>query len=245
MNGFPFYVGTSGWTYDHWKGDFYPEKLAKTRWFSYYASQFTAVEVNATFYRNFADSTYQKWRERVETGFRYVLKVPRLITHYKRLEGCEDEMRSFWRSAQLLNDRLGMILLQLAPDMPCDLEKLEAALLTYDDPGLVAVEFRAECWQDTRVRSLLERLGAAFVSVDSPKSHPTGWVTGRRAYIRLHGRKRWYAYNYEPGELNEIAALARQMQSQGAQEVYIFFNNDVGVYAPQNALALKELLAKG
>jgi uncharacterized protein YecE (DUF72 family) len=205
-----FYTGTSGWTYNHWKGDFYPEKLPRARWFSYYASQFAAVEINATFYRAFADRTYLKWRDQVEAGFRYALKIPRLITHRKLLEGCEEELRSFWRSAQLLQDRLGMVLLQLAPGMPCDLQKLRTALLAFGDPSRVAVEFRSECWQDLPVRPLLEELGAAYVSVDSPRACLAGWLA-----------------------------------SQGAKEIYIFFNNDVGGYAPHNALALKEMLAKG
>lgn len=240
-----FYTGTSGWTYDHWKGDFYPEKLPRARWLAFYANQFTSVEINATFYRAFADKTYLKWRDQVEASFRYALKVPRLITHRKLLEDCEDELRSFWRSAQLLEDRLGMVLLQLAPSMPCDLEKLRTALQIFDDPSRVAVEFRSECWEDLPVRPLLEALGAAYVNVDSPKARLAGWVTGPRAYIRLHGRKRWYTGDYGPGELSEIADLARRMASQGAKEIYIFFNNDIGGYAPHNALALKEMLAKG
>ena len=65
-----FFIGTSGWTYDHWKGRFYPENLAQKRWFDYYASQFSAVEVNATFYRTFKDQTYQNWRQRCPAGFR-------------------------------------------------------------------------------------------------------------------------------------------------------------------------------
>jgi len=245
MNDPLFFTGTSGWTYDHWKGNFYPEELPRARWFAYYASQFMAVEINATFYRAFADRTYLKWRDQVEAGFRYALKVPRLITHRKLLEDCEEELRSFWRSAQLLEDRLGMVLLQLAPGMPCDLEKLKTALQTFGDPSRVAVEFRSECWGDLAVRPLLEKLGAAYVNVDSPAARLAGWVTGPRAYIRLHGRKRWYTGDYGPNELSEIADLARRMASQGAREIYIFFNNDIGGYAPHNALALKELLAKG
>jgi uncharacterized protein YecE (DUF72 family) len=108
----------------------------------------------------------------------------------------------------------------------------------------MAVEFRAECWKHTPVRTMLDELGAAYVSVDSPRDRPTGWVTGPRAYIRLHGRKRWYASNYEPGELEELASLSRQMAGQGAEEIYIFFNNDLGGYAPRNALSLKEMLAE-
>ena len=237
-----FYVGTSGWVYKHWKGTFYPKNLANSRWFDYYKDHFRSVEVNATFYRSFPDSTYIKWREQVDDEFRYVLKVPRLITHYKRLEDCEEDIRSFWRSASLLEDRLGMVLLQLSPNVPCDLERVKDALKAFGDPGRVAVEFRAECWQETPVRPLLEELGAAYVNVDSPYEHPAGWVTGPRAYIRLHGRGGMYTSDYNLEALDETAAMARQLADQGAKEIYIFFNNDVGGHAPKNALALQEML---
>ena len=197
-----FWIGTSGWTYDHWKGNFYPATLAKARWFGYYASQFAAVEINATFYRTFADSTYLKWRDQVGKDFRYVLKVPRLITHERYLENCAAELQAFWRSAALLEDRLGMVLLQVAPDMPCDLGRLGAAVQSFGDPGRVAVEFRASCWQTIEVRQLLAELGAVTVYADSPRSplpdlsQSQQQPVGKRAYLRLHGRSHWYASDY-------------------------------------------------
>jgi uncharacterized protein YecE (DUF72 family) len=239
-----FHIGTSGWTYDHWKGDFYPARLARSRWFAFYTERFQAVEVNATFYRVFPDATFKKWRAQVGAGFRYVLKAPRLITHEKHLLGCEEDIRALWHSAELLEDRLGVILLQVAPDTPCDLGRLKAALMAFEDPCRVAVEFRAECWQQEGVRALLEELGAAHVSVDAPHTRLSEWVTGPAAYIRLHGRKGWYNSNYTHEELEEIAALARRMQARGAQAVYIFFNNDVGGFAPHNALTLKDILGE-
>src|SRR5512136_2995851 len=117
-----YLIGTSGWTYDHWKGTFYPDGLAKSRWFDYYAEQFPAVEVNATFYRRFADQTYVKWLERAPAGFIYVLKAPKLITHRKYLVDAEEDIRLFWRSACILEDKLGLVLLQVAPGTPYDLE---------------------------------------------------------------------------------------------------------------------------
>ena len=135
-----------------------------------------------------------------------------------------------------------MLLLQIAPDMPYDLALLKSALTAFEDPCQVAVEFRAEYWRSEAVRSLLEELGTVYVSVDSPTTRLSEWVTGQAAYIRLHGRSGWYDSNYSLDELNEIAALARLMAERGAEKVYIFFNNDVGGYAPHNALALAEIL---
>jgi uncharacterized protein YecE (DUF72 family) len=237
-----FFIGTSGWTYDHWKGCFYPESLPKSRWFDYYSHHFSAVEVNATFYRTFTDQTYLKWKARAPQGFGYVLKAPRTITHYKLLIDAEQDIKSFCHSSALLEDKLEMILLQVAPGMPYDLERLQKALLVFPEPGKVAVEFRNAQWLNQVTESLLQTVGATFCNVDSPRQVLTHSLTSNRAYLRLHGRKHWYSYNYSNDELKEIANLACEMASRGASRVYIFFNNDFEGYAPANALTLRELL---
>ncbi len=238
-----FVIGTSGWTYDHWRGCFYPPELPKSRWFEFYASRFAAVEVNATFYRSFQEQTYKNWRERAPQGFGYVLKAPRTITHRKYLLDVEQEIQAFCRSSALLEDRLEMILLQIAPGTPCDLPRLEKALLAFPEPQKVAVEFRRSEWLTPQTEELLRAVGATFCNADSPRQRLTDILTSRRAYLRLHGRKRWYTYDYSTDELGEIAALARALVARGAERVYVFFNNDFEGYAPANALALLNLLA--
>lgn len=237
-------VGTSGWTYDHWKGCFYPPGMPKSRWFDYYAGRFSSVEINATFYRTFKDQTYLKWKERAPQDFGYVLKAPRSITHRKYLQGVEEDIATFCRSCALLEDRLEMILLQIAPATPYDPERLSKALRAFPDPGRVAVEFRKACWFTAEIEELLRSIGAAFVNVDSPRQELGSALTSKRAYIRLHGSEHWYAYNYTQDELAEIADLARDLAARGAVKVYVFFNNDFEGYAPANALSLREMLSK-
>jgi uncharacterized protein YecE (DUF72 family) len=235
-------IGTSGWTYDDWKGSFYPEGLAKSRWFDHYATRFSTVEINATYYRTFTDQVYQKWRERAPSDFKYVLKVPRLITHQKNLVNAGSEIRAFWRSASLLEDNLGLVLLQVAPETPYDPGLIRQAILAFGEPTRVAVEFRRSDWLNEEIRALLVDCGATFVSVDSPQQRMMDWVTSDTGYIRLHGRKRWYLYDYTFSELQEIADISTRMTAKGAKTIYIYFNNDYQAYAPKNALALKELL---
>lgn len=235
-------VGTSGWTYDHWKGCFYPEGLAQKRWFDFYASHFSAVEVNATFYRTFKDQTYLNWKQRAPQGFGYVLKAPRMITHRKYLLEVEEDIALFCRSSALLEDRLEMFLLQVAPGTPYDLERLKKALLAFPDPGKVAVEFRKPQWLNPEVESLLRGIGVTFCNVDSPRQKLSDVLTSDRAYLRLHGRKRWYSHDYSPSELGEIADLTRKLADRGANRIYVFFNNDFDGYAPANAAALLEML---
>ncbi len=235
-------IGTSGWTYDHWKESFYPQGYPKSRWFEYYAAHFSTVEINATFYRAFKDQTYQKWYERAPSDFVYVLKAPKTITHRKYLEDVEEEIKTFDRSASLLHDKLGIILLQIAPGAPYDLDRLKNALLAFKDPQKVAVEFRNKRWITDETRDLLKEIGATFCDAESPRSGLTGWVTSRQVYFRLHGRERWYSYNYSVEELSEIAELVRKAAIQGAERVYVFFNNDFEGFATKNALALREIL---
>jgi uncharacterized protein YecE (DUF72 family) len=237
-----YYIGTSGWTYDHWKGRFYPEKLARSHWFDYYATQFSSVEVNATFYRTFKDQTYLKWKQRAPQGFGYVLKAPRLITHRKFLLDVEELIQAFYRSCTLLEDKFELILLQVAPQTPYDLPRLKVALQAFPDPSQVAVEFRRDQWLNRDTLDLLQSFGAVMCNVDSPRQKLTNYLTSDRAYLRMHGRKHWYSYNYTPTEIVEIAGLSRQLVQRGAKRVYIFFNNDFEGYAPVNALSLKNML---
>lgn len=238
-----FFVGTSGWSYPHWKGAFYPQGLPQRHWFDYYASHFDTVEVNATFYRHFPDQTFRNWRAKAPEGFRYVLKVPQLISHRKQLAAADEQIDEFVRQAGLLGDRLGPLLLQLPPQMTPGHERLAHALERFGNQVQVAVEFRHPDWMTPQTRELLRSHHAIFCSAQSPKSSLLDWVTTETAYIRLHGRTRWYDYEYSAAELQEIARLARRMATQGAKSVYIFFNNDSNAWAPRNAAALKELLS--
>lgn len=237
-----YFVGTSGWTYDHWKGRFYPDTLPKSHWFDFYARQFSSVEVNATFYRTFQDQTYLKWKERAPQDFGYVLKAPRLITHRKYLLDVDDLVKVFYRSCSLLEDKFELILLQVAPQTPYDLERLRKVLLAFPDPTKVTVEFRQPEWYSQETLDMLRNVGATICNVDLPRQKVTNLLTSEKAYLRLHGRKHWYSYNYSDDELKELAGLANELAQRGAKQVYIFFNNDFEGYAPANALAIKRML---
>jgi len=237
-----FLVGTSGWTYAHWKGRFYPAGLSKKQWFDYYVSRFSTVEINATFYRTFKDQIYINWRDRAPAGFKFVLKAPRLITHQKYLLGVEEDIQQFWDSANLLGNMLGLVLLQIPPDMPYDPARLKSAIQAFGNPSQVAVEFRREDWFNDVIRSMLQEMGAVFCDAESPRFQFTGWITSSTAYLRLHGRQNWYSYNYSDEDLREIAEKIRQIEVSGVENVYVFFNNDYEGYAPANALSLIELL---
>lgn len=237
------FIGTSGWTYDHWRGVFYPENLAKAKWFSYYASQFNAVEINATFYRTFKDQTYINWRDKAPEGFRYVLKAPKLITHRKYLENVAGDIQAFERSVQLLEDKLGLILLQLAPGTPYDIPRLRTAISAFRDPRKIAIEFRHKKWMTEDTLQLLQEYEVTYCNPDSPRCYLTEILTSSCGYLRLHGRKHWYSHNYSEQELHEIAEMVQNLSALGAENIYIFFNNDFEGFAPKNASLLAQILA--
>lgn len=236
------FIGTSGWTYDHWRGVFYPEDLAKAKWFSYYASRFNAVEINATFYRTFKDQTFINWCNKAPQGFRYVLKAPKLITHRKYLENVAEDIHSFERSAQLLGDKLGLILLQLAPGTPYDLLRLRKALSAFSDPRKIAIEFRHKKWMTEEILQLLREFEVTYCNPDSPRSRLSEFLTSPCGYLRLHGRKHWYSYDYSRQELHEIAETVQNLAAMGAENIYVFFNNDFEGFAPRNASLLAQIL---
>lgn len=237
-----FFIGTSGWSYPHWHGTFYPAELAKNKWFEYYCEQFKTVELNATFYHAFADNTYEKWYNQAPAGFKYVIKAHRLITHRKYLRDVEAEIKRCWDSAALLKEKLGLILLQLPPQMPYDLDRLAQALNAFPDPHKVAVEFRNKKWLTEDTKQLLTKLKVTFCTSDAPEIGLTNWLTSDIGYIRLHGHDLSYSGNYSEQELKNIATLAKNMAQQGAKTVYVFFNNDAEGYAPMNAQDIKSFL---
>ncbi len=238
------HIGTSGWSYREWKNRFYPPECPQRLWFEHYASIFNAVELNATFYRHFPDSTFQKWASRAPAGFEYALKVPRSISHRRDLsQGCT-QLADFCQQARLLGDRLGPLLIQLGPATDYNPRAL-AQLLGAAPPGVrLAVEWRTRDWDTRQTRAVITDAGAASVAVDSPDRQFDGTMPsppGSPAYLRLHGRENWYRDNYGAAELQRFADWAGDCLGQGCPGVYIFFNNTDGGHAPANAEQLRHL----
>src|SRR4029078_4081475 len=119
------YVGTSGYSYKEWKGSFYPEKIPAKEMLRYYSERLSTVEINATFYRMPQPSLLENWKEQVPPHFRFSLKAPQRITHFKLLSEVEEETKYFLETASVLADQMGVVLFQLPPNMKKDLARLE------------------------------------------------------------------------------------------------------------------------
>ena len=120
-----YYIGCSGWHYDHWRGLYYPEGLSRSKWLQFYAGQFTTVELNNSFYRLPSEKAFNNWRESTPDGFVFAVKVSRFITHIKRLKNLDSAVETFLARAVFLGQKLGPLLYQLPPNMKRNDELLQ------------------------------------------------------------------------------------------------------------------------
>jgi uncharacterized protein YecE (DUF72 family) len=221
----PVWIGTSGWQYAHWRDRFYPRDVPQRRWLEYYADRFETVELNNAFYRLPERSTFEQWRERTPSGFVVAVKASRYLTHIRRLKEPEEPVARLMERAQGLGDRLGPVLLQLPPNLPADLERLDATLRCFPSHVRVAVEPRHDTWFSEECRQLLEQRGAAFCLADRGGVLGPLWRTTDWGYVRFHQGRALPPPCYGRNALARWAARLAALFAPG-EDVYAYFNND-------------------
>lgn len=212
------YVGTSGYSYKEWKGNFYPEKIPAKEMLAYYATRLPAVEINNTFYRLPQKSMLENWRDQVPTGFKFSVKASQRITHFKRLQGTEAETRYLLDTAAALDDRLGPVLFQLPPNLKKDLPRLETFLACLPNETKATFEFRHPTWFDDDVLELLSRKNHALCISDTddlPVSHID--KTADWGYLRLR------RVNYSTENLLE---WFKRVSDQNWNDAFVFFKHE-------------------
>jgi uncharacterized protein YecE (DUF72 family) len=221
------YVGTSGYSYKEWKGSFYPEKIPAKDMLSYYSEKLSTVEINATFYRMPQKSMLENWKEQVPKNFRFSLKAPQRMTHFKRLKDTEEETKYFLETAAVLEDQLGVVLFQLPPNMKKDLPRLEAFLNQLPQEPRAAFEFRHPTWFDDDVLELLRSLNHALCISDTddlPVSHID--KTADWGYLRL----RRVEYSED-----DLRVWLQRIREQEWQEAFVFFKHEDEATGPKLA----------
>src|SRR4029453_14643603 len=148
-------AGTSGYSYKEWKGSFYPAKIAPSEMLAYYAERLSAVEINNTFYRMPRREVGESWARCVPETFRFAVKVSQRITHRKRLADVEEELDYLLDQLAPLGQRLGLLLVQLPPNLPADLARLERFLDPLALRARAAFEFRHASWLSEPVLACL------------------------------------------------------------------------------------------
>lgn len=230
-------VGTSGWIYRDWRGDFYPEGLAQTKWLGHYASTFTTSEINATFYRLPTQATVARWREATPPDFEFAWKASRFITHMKRLKDAEPSIARVYAPMLALGAKLGPALFQVPPQMACDLPRLRDFLSLLPPGRRHAIEFRHPSWYADAVLHALTDHDVALCVSDHHHA-PAPWIaTASFAYVRGHGPAGRYRGSYSRTKLDRWAERLLAWQAEG-RWAYAFFDNDIGCAAPGDALRL-------
>ena len=239
-----FHIGTSGWMYDHWRGDFYPQELAKSKWLPYYVEQFETVELNNTHYIQPKPASWQNWHDAAPDGFRYAIKAHRFLTHWKRFKDPERSLEKQIRAAEALKSHLGPFLYQAPPNFERDeatVERLEHFLSILPRRHCHTLEFRHASWFGDDTQEQLRRHNVAFCSYDMPKLDCPVVATASFAYMRFHGTTQKYGGNYTDEMLRDWAKRLKAI-ARDVDDVYVYFNNDIGGHAPRNAKTLRELL---
>lgn len=235
------YLGTSGWTYDHWKGVFYPDTVPKKRWFEYYSSRFDTVELNASFYRIPTVKTALGWYNRSQANFRFAVKMSRLVSHVRRLKNCDRELEWFFSSMEPLKPKTSIILIQLPPNLRIDLKRLDEFSARLPSDQTFAFEFRNITWYSEETYALLREREHTFCIHDMAGLTTDKIITANTVYIRFHGYDSRYGGDYPDDRLCLWAEWIREQLKKGLT-VFAYFNNDIGGFAVKNCLRLKEIL---
>lgn len=235
------FIGTSGWSYEAWREEFYEGRPAR-QWLAFCAARFTAIEVDATFYRLQSLQTFRRWRGATPPAFRFAIKAHRYLTHDKKLKDPLGPIRLERERAAGLGDKLAVVLWQLPRNFHRNVERLGAfahALRAWRR-ARHAIEFRHPSWFCDEVAACLREHRIALC-----QSHAADWplwdaVTTDLVYVRLHGGEVTYASDYVEPELRAWARKVRRWAREG-RDVHVYFDNDAYGYAPRNALRLIRL----
>ena len=242
------FIGTSGWSYDHWERVLYPPGTPSVGRLSCYLGHgYNTVEVNSTFYRWPRTATFSGWRNRLPPGFQMSVKAPRGLTHGKRLYEPEEWIRRLGEGMESLGDRAGPLLVQLPPRMERDLPRLAYFLSQLPAFIRVTVEMRHPSWyEEPALWALLEKHSVAYCVMSGAQLPCHLVVTAPFAYVRLHGpsREHLYAGSYSDDDLRWWAERLWEWRAKnGVSNVFAYFNNDGDGNAVRNADTLRGMFA--
>jgi uncharacterized protein YecE (DUF72 family) len=226
-------VGTSGYSYKAWLGNFYPERLAAKEMLRYYASRLPAVEINNTFYRLPKESVLLSWAEQVPAEFRFVLKAPQKITHVKRLKDASAEVEYLFRVGTALGSTAGAVLFQLPPYLRKNMEVFQKFLSILPRDRPVAFEFRHPSWFDDEVFTCLREHNCSLCIAETDETENSNMVaTATWGYVRL--RRSEYSHA-------DLLNWKERILSQQWDHAYIFFKHEDEGIGPKLAAEFLEL----
>lgn len=213
-------AGTSGFSFDEWRGHFYPAGLAPEARLAHYATCLRGVEINNTFYQMPKREQLERWRDTVPENFRFALKAPRRLTHSRPLRSEGDALDHFLGTALALGARLGPILFQLPPVVRKDAPLLADFLARLPSSIQAAFEFRNRSWFDDEIFALLTSKNAALCGGDSDERgySPPQVATADFGYLRLR------APSYDAESLHD---WSRKIVAEPWTDAYVFLKHEV------------------
>lgn len=248
MKDLNWYLGTMGYSYDDWRGVFYPDGLDKRDTLSYYSQFFNAVEMDTTFYGTPRPEYVQRWVQSTPEGFMFCPKMPRLITHELRLQNAQQELDGFLQTMRLFEDKLGPILIQFPPDFSrSEIDLLQSFLDSLPSDLRFAVEFRHRSWHATETGEMLQARRVCWVSAEYVHMPHRVYVTTDFLFIRWIGRHGVFdTKDHERVDktesLREWLEDIAQRRSDGFHTVFGFFNDEYSGFAPAACQKLKRLI---
>jgi uncharacterized protein YecE (DUF72 family) len=237
------WIGTSGWSYDHWHPELYPHGLPARDRLARYAEVFSTAELNSSFYRWPRPAAFASWQRRLPEGFQLSVKAPRGLTHARRLYAPEMWLERIAAGWHKLDGRRAVLLTQLAPAQARDDARLDYFLARVPGWMRVAVEFRHHSWQCEETYALLAAHDAAYCVMSGAHLPCVLRATTDFAYVRMHGpdHDHLYAGSYSDADLSWWAHRVREWDRAG-KDVFVYFNNDGDANAVRNARTLRALL---
>ncbi|MFO7593577.1 MAG: DUF72 domain-containing protein [Pseudomonadota bacterium] len=236
-------IGTSGWSYSHWKGPFYPADIRNDDMLGFYCEHFRTVEINNSFYHLPHADTLRHWYEETPGDFVFSVKASRYITHMKKLKDPKQSLHGLLERIPVLGEKLGPILFQLPPRWHCNQERLARFLDGLSNEFRYTFEFRDPSWLEPEIYELLSRHNAAFCIYELDGFISPREVTADFVYIRLHGPGGPYQGDYDNRTLAGWAGAFHAWREQG-KEIYCYFDNDEAGNAARNAEALAGMLER-
>ncbi|HXX42953.1 MAG TPA: DUF72 domain-containing protein [Chthoniobacterales bacterium] len=228
------WIGTSGFQYAEWKGNFYPEDLPTAKMLPYYAERFSTTEINYTFHRIPAPKTIDNWKALTPEKFCLALKAPQKITHWSKLRDCADTLDYFCKVATGLGERLGPILFQLPPTFKKETDLLRSFLREL--PSIrAAFEFRHESWFDDEVFDVLKSRNVALCIADTGDLETPRQITADYGYLRLRRE------DYQKKDV-EIWSTFVCEQKSNWKDAFVYFKHEESGTGPKLAKQMIELL---
>jgi uncharacterized protein YecE (DUF72 family) len=220
------HLGTIGFSYSFWRGKFYHSKTVPKDYLAYYASQFNTVEVDSTFYRIPTEQTVINWKKQVPENFLFSFKFPQVITHIKMLKDCQYETSVFLDRVNLLDDKIGALLLQFPPNFGVEhLPDLREFLQKLPKSHRYAVEIRNKSGLNQTLYSVLKANNVALAWADSPLMEEICEVTADFIYVRWEGDRKKVN-----GTLGKIEADRTRDLKLVAEKIKPFLNKQAPVF---------------